>query len=386
MRFPFFKARNKTKTSRIHPHFQAAYQKILSHPLKKEQLYFQTRDFNTDQIFWALETPSVRESSISLTTDLLRTQWDHCPSGETVLKCLRDIPETQIETLCNRVLFQQYSLLPIAMRKELEQSGKIIMDYHKDPYWGDPGKVAVIHGQKEHDSYNHFIYFSIDLISEHYRFTIYIMPRVEGFPTLQFLQPALTYLRTFFPVRLVIFDGEFPTIDVLTYLDQELIPWDARKSQTGAIRFAFYGYKLDPSQFLHPRWHIVTITSADRQKTMDIHVAAYQTNGIMKVITKPIWYACPVEEATKVYCMRFSIDVGYKEKHSFQAKTSSRNWMVRLILFLISVLLWNVWRLAFSWGFLTQGIAISPPNDLFLTRKVIAHDLVEHFVYVRWRL
>ena len=54
------------------------------------------------------------------------------------------------------------------------------------------------------------------------------------------------------------------------------------------------------------------------------------------------------EEAEANYDTRFGIDSGYKEKHSFLARTSSRSWAVRLVLFLISALLWNVWRLALA--------------------------------------
>ena len=35
--------------------------------------------------------------------------------------------------------------------------------------------------------------------------------------------------------------------------------------------------------------------------------------------------------------------------------TSSRSWAVRMILFLISVLLWNVWRLAIAWNVLLRN-------------------------------
>ncbi len=118
------------------------------------------------------------------------------------------------------------------------------------------------------------------------------------------------------------------------------------------VKEEFWGYYLDPAQFLHPRWHVVEITSTSTGKKIAIHVAAYLYHGKMKVVTKPIWYSCPVEEAIRTYNKRFTIDSGYKEKHAFQAVTSTRSWAVRLLLFVISVLLWNTWRLAPAWCFL----------------------------------
>jgi len=369
-----------------HPNYQKASHRILSHPLSSEPIYFETRDFTTDQFFWPIETASVRASSISSIAKLLRTSWNNCPSGEAILHCLRNIPETEVETLCNRMLLTQYQKLPPAVRNELELSGMIIMDYHKDPYWGDPGQVAVSKGQKEHDSYYHFVYFTVDLLSEHFRFTIYVLPRVEGFASRSYLEPALQDIRQILTVRRVIFDGEFTTVDVLIFLEHEGIPWTARKSQTYNVRLALLGYKLDPMQFLHPRWHIVEIKGTRTQQSIFIHVTAYETNGIMKVITKPIWDNQSVDEARRVYKCRFSIDVGYKEKHAFQAVTSTQSWAVRLVLFLISVLLWNVWRLALAWNFIRDLGSQPEKVPLELSRNVITHVLGEYLVVHGWRL
>src|SRR4030042_1039525 len=54
---------------------------------------------------------------------------------------------------------------------------------------------------------------------------------------------------------------------------------------------------------------------------------------------KSIWHSQPVEEAVDNYKERFSIDAGYKDKHAFLARTSSRRWGVRLVLSFDSFLL-----------------------------------------------
>jgi hypothetical protein len=378
--------KNKHNRFRGHANYQKAHKRILSHPLKSETQYFQTHGFSTDQIFWPLETASTWKSSISSMTDLLRSSWDGCPSGEEVLKLLRDIPETDVEPLCNRLLLAQYQALPANIRQELAESGMLIMDKHEDPYWGDPKKVPAIKGQKQHDSYYHFVYFTCDIVSEHFRFTIYIMPYVEGFTLVKYVDPVVQYVRNIFPVKRIICDGEFPNVDVLLFSDRDLVPWTMRKSKTSAVKNAIQCYIDDPDLLLNPQWHEVEITGGTNHQSIKIHVTAYKLNGIIKVITKPLWDNLSVEDARKLYDKRFKIDGGYKEKHTFQAVTSSRKWSVRLVLFLISVLLWNVWRLALAWDFFAKNYAlfdIIPPN---LIRKVIAHELGEYLVRVWWRL
>jgi IS4 transposase len=159
-----------------------------------------------------------------------------------------------------------------------------------------------------------------------------------------------------------------------------------RKSKTSAVKKAIQLYIDDPDKLLSPQWHEVEITGGTNHQSVKIHVTAYKLNGIIKVITKPLWDNLSVEDARKLYDKRFKIDGGYKEKHTFQAVTSSRKWTVRLVLFLISVLLWNVWRLALAWDFFMKTYAFFEPIPPDLIRKVIAHELGDYLIRVWWRL
>ena len=374
------------KGFRGHANYRNAHNRILNNPLKSEACYFETRDFKPWMFFWNLETASSNQSSVSASADLLRLNWEGCPSGEEVLKKLRDIPETHAEAMVNRQLMAQYSKLPADIRGELEQDGTIIIDFHEEPYWGDPGKVAVLHGQKVHDSNFHFVYLTADLISAHYRFTIFITSRVEGFPASSYLPPLLAQVRQVREPCLFLFDGEFPTVKVLTYLDKELIPWDARKSMTKGVKDALAVYSQDPWQLQHRGWHLVEIKDSTTGESVHVYVTVQSVHGKLKAITKPIWYSQPVEEAEANYNKRFSIDSGYKDKHAFLARTSSQSWVVRLVLFLVSVLLWNVWRLALAWTFL-KGLPPLPHCErIILTKKMVANQMYNFLLYEGWKL
>ena len=374
------------KSFRGHDHYRKAHQQILSHPLKTGSDHFETRDFTAGQFFWNLEAASCRQSSVSATADVLRDYWNNAPSGEEVLAILRAIPEMEAEALCNRVILAQYQALPASMRRELEHSGTVIFDFHQDPYWGDPGKVAVIKGQKEHDAWYHFAYLTADLVSDHYRFTIYVTSRVEGFPVASYLPALLAQVRQVVEPHMLLFDGEFPTVEALRYLDKELVPWNARKSLTKGVKGALDCYFKDPCQFHHRRWHLVEIRSDDAGKSVHVHVTAQDYNGTLKAIIKPVWYSQPPEEAEANYRRRFGVDAGYKEKHSFHACTSSRSWVVRLVLFTMSILLWNVWRLALAWVFLKGLAPLTPEEAMQMTMKMVAFQLSEYFLYDGWKL
>jgi len=184
----------------------------------------------------------------------------------------------EAEALCNRVILAQYQELPADARRELEQSGTFIFDFHNDPFWGDPGKVAVIKGQREHDAYFHFAYLTADLVSDHYRFTIYVTFRVEGFPVVTYLPALLAQVRQVVEPRLLLFDGEFPTVETLEYLERELVPWNARKSLTKGVRAALFGYFQDPWQLRHRRWHLTEIKSEPTGKSVHVHATVQHCN------------------------------------------------------------------------------------------------------------
>jgi len=369
------KHKNSRKGFRGHANYRNAHERILKNPFKTEAGYFKKRDFKPSHFFWNLEAASCGQSSISATADRLRRDGFDAPSNEEVLKVLRGISETDAEAMANRLLMEQYRKLPADMRGELELYGTAIVDFHPDPYWGDPMKVAVLHGQKEHDSHFHFVYLTVDLVSPHYRFTIFMTSRVEGFPVSAYLPGLLAQVRQVTEPRLLIFDGEFPTVPVLSYLDQNLVPWDARKSMTKSVKDALAMYSQDPWQLEHRRWHIVEITDSKTGESVHVHVTVVKIHGKLKAITKPIWYSQPVEDAEANYNKRFGIDSGYKDKHAFLAKTSSRSWVVRLVLFLVSCLLWNVWRLALAWTFLKGLPPLSEDERIILKKKETAREI-----------
>jgi hypothetical protein len=369
-----------------HANYRNAHRRILTNPFKSEPGYFKTPNFAPPMFFWNLETASSNQSSVSASADLLRERWDGCPSGEEVLAKLRGISELDAEAMANRQLLEQYWKLPADVRGELECCGTGVIDFHEEPYWGDPGKVAVLHGQKVHDSNYHFVYLTADLISPHYRFTVFITSRVAGFPVSSYLPALLAQLRQVVDIHLILFDGEFPTVKVLAYLDKELIPWNARKSMTKAVKDALVVYSQDPWQLQHRGWHLVELTDAKDGESVHAYVTVQSVHGKLKSITRPIWYSQPVAEAEANYGKRFAIDSGYKDKHAFLARTSSQSWVVRLVLFLVSVLMWNTWRLALAWTFL-KGLPPLPHSErMILTKKMVTYQIFDFLMYEGWKL
>ncbi|OLS12423.1 MAG: hypothetical protein RBG13Loki_3959 [Promethearchaeota archaeon CR_4] len=148
--------------------------------------------------------------------------------------------------------------------------------------------MAVLHGQKVHDSNFHIVYLTADLVSAHYSFTIFVTSRVEGFPVASYLPEAPAQVKKVTEPRLLIFDGEFPTVELLSSLEQLGLPWNARKSFTKSVRDALAMYARDPMQLERRCWHITEIKDFRTGKGVHVHVAVQKVHEKLKAISKPI--------------------------------------------------------------------------------------------------
>ncbi|OLS13562.1 MAG: hypothetical protein RBG13Loki_2813 [Promethearchaeota archaeon CR_4] len=70
----------------------------------------------------------------------------------------------------------------------------------------------------------------------------------------------------------------------------------------------------------------------------------------------------------------------------FLVRTSSRSWAVHLVLFLVSVLLENVWRFALAWTFLKGLPPLLKVDRNELTKKEITNQLYNFLMYEGWKL
>ena len=48
------------------------------------------------------------------------------------------------------------------------------------------------------------------------------------------------------------------------------------------------------------------------------------------------------DEADSLYGIRFNIETGYRDKHLFQARTTSKEMAVRFFILLFAIILWNI--------------------------------------------
>ena len=64
----------------------------------------------------------------------------------------------------------------------------------------------------------------------------------------------------------------------------------------------------------------------------------------MKALAVPPFLPITPKKAADMYKHRFAIETGYRDKHLFQARTTSNSVSIRLMLFLFAIILWNLWQ------------------------------------------
>ena len=145
--------------------------------------------------------------------------------------------------------------------------------------------------------------------------------------------------------KLLLFDGEFATVQILDGLQRKGVPFVARKNITKRLRPLALAYSLTDN------WEDLrtfrAITLLDKTKTHEtiVPVTFQRVQGEMKaLVISPVLSITPAE-ADRLYKKRFGIETGYRDKHPFQARTCSKHMSVRLLLYLFAIMEWNLWQL-----------------------------------------
>ena len=151
-------------------------------------------------------------------------------------------------------------------------------------------------------------------------------------------------------VKVVIFDGEFATVEVLNLLLCKNLKFLGRKSRTRCVKEHLNTYYGSPDWEKNRKWRLIELCSKKRKrKTVSVEICPQNIHNVMKTLVKsPGWSITP-KYADKLYKRRFNIETGYRGKYKFQLFTCTKILSTRLLSFLIAVLLWNCWQSFLIW-------------------------------------
>ena len=152
----------------------------------------------------------------------------------------------------------------------------------------------------------------------------------------------LNHIEKVISVKVVIFDGEFTTVEVLNLLLYKNLKFLGRKSRTPRVKGHLNSYYGSPDWEKNRKWRLIELCSNRRKKkTVKVEICIQNIHNMMKALIKSPGWAITPKYADKLYNRRFHIETGYRDKHKFQLFTCTKILNTRLLTFLVAVLLWN---------------------------------------------
>lgn len=266
------------------------------------------------------------------------------------MKCCRETSPEAMTNFVNIALQSQFNALPKNIQHQLKKSGILIIDFHQDCYYGDKNNPHVRKSKVKKSTNLFYEYLTADLYCKSGCFTIALLHRTPGESNLSLMKRLLDHIENVVSFKIVLFDGEFATIDVLKLLLHKEVKFLGRKSRSERVKKHAVVYYKKPDWENARKWRPIELRSKrSHSKAVRVEVCPQNVHGEMKFLVKsPGWSITP-KYADRLYGKRFNIETGYREKHKFQLFTCTKILSTRLLTFLIAVLLWNCWQSVLIW-------------------------------------
>lgn len=325
-------------------------QKLLNLNLFNKISAFNTQKYDSKDYYATFEHASLHQISIKQACLMERFKGKRCHSPEQVMKCCRNTTPEMITNFINFALKAQFNALPKIIQQQLEKSGTLIIDFHQDCYYGEKDNPYVRKSKTKKSTNLFYEYLTADLYCKNGCFTIALFHRTPGKTIASFMKQLLNHVKKVISLKIVLFDGEFAAIDVLTLLQCKGLNYLGRKSRTTRVKEHFHAYYERPDWEKHRKWRLIEMHSrTPGEKTVIVEICHQNIHGNMKALIKsPGWSITPTY-ADKLYGKRFNIETGYRDKHKFQLFTCTKILSTRLLVFLIAILLWNSWQSFLIW-------------------------------------
>lgn len=267
-----------------------------------------------------------------------------CPSPELLLKRCREKDLGQIEIHLNHTLEQQFRDLPGKIRRKFRKRGTVIIDFHVDPYNGNPNNPHVTTGKVKRSTSLGYSYLTAELYSLRGKQTIVVVFRRPGESPPDLFWDLFTRIEFILLPKLFLFDGEFAIVRILKELQVRAISFIARKSLSPRLKSLALAYSLTDQWERLRTFRAITFLDYTKTHEATVQVTFQRVRGKMKPLVASSFLSLAPEEADRLYRQHFAIETGYRDKHPFQARTCSSHLSVRLLLFLFAILLWNLWQ------------------------------------------
>lgn len=304
---------------------------------------------------------SVSKESAESRADL-RVEGVIAPSPDILLYHVEKFRTGEIQAMLDNALDQT---VEFAQETGLLSGSKTVaLDFHDKSYYGDKNDDHVVGTKKTKSTHWCHQYATAYLAESGVRLTLAAEPVGKLASRQKVLKTLLDKAVKHVGVRLLLVDrGFFSAETMLLFMERGvafLMPAVKNRRVQKLMREnrgnlpAVVEYTMEGNTGKKAKFNLVLVREKDE-------VFAFATN----LPVKP-------EEAEKLvgeYCKRFGIETSYREQNRFLARTCTKKYSVRLLYFLLSCCLYNIWVLSNLLLSLKLNHGI-PHKPLFTVRRL----------------
>lgn len=290
------------------------------------------------------------------------------PTSQNVLKHIREMDRQEIQEMYEKAGQRILELAEEEGRMNTEVD--VAIDITVIPYYGDKNDEMVAETQPKDGTTHCYKFATLKVVTGNEQYAIKSKPVNKFANTEDLVEDLLQYAEQHIDIRRVYMDRGFFSGAVVNTMDENDWKFIMPATRTSKIRTiieeadgeTIQEYELNGSE--KAKFNLVLREGKDGE------LKAFATNcRKLEILTHNLF---------NLYGRRWDIETGYRvQKNKFLPKTTSKNYNVRLFLFLFSELLYN------SWMLINVRISIKLYGEIQeekeITAKKFIHCLFEAF-------
>jgi len=255
------------------------------------------------------------------------------PTGETALSYFKSMDRLELLSAASMVLEEQVEELK--RKGLLSRPVPIAFDWHDEMFYGDE-RADMVNGTKPKDGSSYaYQFLTASILVDGRRLTIALTPIKSRGYILDYVKDALNRIRNAgVTVKYLLFDGGFSSLDLPRYLEANGYQYAMRFTPNSVTKRM--GLR-DGQSAVYPcdgPFRIVRVDDKTKKNEEGPLTYLFATN-----------MSCKARRILRRYKNRWGVETTYRKHNEFLAKTTSKNYVVRLLYYAVSICFYNVWCL-----------------------------------------
>ncbi|MGZ7109657.1 MAG: transposase, partial [Methanobacterium sp.] len=315
--------------------------------------------YHQEDIFNLILTASVNTTSVENTVIELKDVKNKksIPSADIVLYHIERQKLKELEYQLEQAINSSHQMAE--KRRLFGKYAAIAIDIHEIPYYGKVNNPFIMGCKHKNGTSYCYKYATIDIVEKNQRFTLKAIPLTPLSNNATIVSDLLRHAMKYVHVKYVLLDRGFFSIDVIKALESLKLKYIMPAIKNDKIKQVLKNNSDKTSYFLK-----YTMRSGKKDATFNLMVKYDEKDKEYYTFATnfQIVYKEDIKSIAEMYKKRWGIETGYRVKKDFLAITTTECYIVRMLYFMVSVILYNFWLLCNLVYCRENGIELGTPK------------------------